>query len=236
MKGMWGKGWGKGWGKCKCKGKGPGKGKGKVSSWDETTFCHSAENGLPEKCEPERPNGFPISSEDCRPCAMDCGFQATWHPTWCCVGCASGKGHGPRCEKKHVAPVREDNLSMESEPPSSEHRNISAEPQSASPELHSDSAARLVFPVVLGDGRQLSIEWGREEDPQHVSHRFAKAHGIEDDELPTIVAFIEQANAMTRPVVAQTVAEEVCTVGNNEELGLEEKVSQMGLRDEDTRA
>merc|ERR1712232_1506581 len=40
-----------------------------------------------------------------RPCATEgCSFQATWHPTHCCHGCAS-KGatcHGPKCERRQV--------------------------------------------------------------------------------------------------------------------------------------
>merc|ERR1712232_338630 len=44
-------------------------------------------------------------NQEARPCATEgCSFQATWHPTHCCHGCAS-KGatcHGPKCERRQV--------------------------------------------------------------------------------------------------------------------------------------
>merc|ERR1712205_118686 len=38
-----------------------------------------------------------------RPCANMCGFQATWHPKYCCKACAHWTGaHGQKCEMKPV--------------------------------------------------------------------------------------------------------------------------------------
>lgn len=37
-----------------------------------------------------------------RPCAGGCGFQATWHDTYCCFRCEQGQGHGDRCDMKPI--------------------------------------------------------------------------------------------------------------------------------------
>jgi len=55
----------------------------------------------------------------------------------------------------------------------------------------------LNFPVRVGDGRQLTISWNRVDAPEQVAAEFAAAYGIQMDELSTIVAFIEAANAST---------------------------------------
>lgn len=43
-----------------------------------------------------------VSDEACTPCAGNCGFRVTWHPTHCCALCQKKRGaaHGPRCERK----------------------------------------------------------------------------------------------------------------------------------------
>ncbi|CAE8643627.1 unnamed protein product [Polarella glacialis] len=53
---------------------------------------------------------------------------------------------------------------------------------------------RMVFPVALGNGEQLTIEWNLGEDPHEVAARFAAGHGIPEDEMPTIAAFVQQAS------------------------------------------
>merc|ERR1712014_381995 len=91
---------------------------------------------------------------------------------------------------------------------------------------------------VVGDGRQLTIEWDCGADPHQVAYSFAQAHGIQPDELPTIVAFVEHAETLTGLQVAGTVEEASVPPSNSkgeEELGLEEQVSKMDLKDEDEK-
>lgn len=51
------------------------------------------------------------------------------------------------------------------------------------------------FPVEIGDGRRLEISWNRDDSPQKVASLFAEQNYLQSDEIPTIVAFVEQANA-----------------------------------------
>lgn len=114
-----------------------------------------------------------------RACATPgCGFAATWHPTHCCVRCARKGTHGPRCQQA-AAPV---------------------EAATCTSTLETQSAAgvvpnmKLSFPVEVGDGRRLVIDWNRGEDPQQVAVRFASQHGIMPDEIPQIVSFVKHAS------------------------------------------
>merc|ERR1712048_337802 len=52
----------------------------------------------------------PAAKAEPRACQRaGCEFQATWHKTHCCNGCAAGKDHGPKCERleKQPAPTQE---------------------------------------------------------------------------------------------------------------------------------
>jgi len=235
LKDAWGKGfgkpWGKGWGKrwcsdaadhrCKGRGKGEWKGKGVGSSSDTI--------GPSDK----RAEDGSLASA----CAMGCGFRATWHPTLCCAACPLGH-HGPRCEQKLVAEAKQTEVAqVEQADVSMECSTSSPAPSSGeaatSPHLHPEPALRLKFPVVFGDGRQLMIEWELGADPQQVAASFAEAHGIQPDELPTIVGFIEHANAVCATHPSGTSVEEPSATGNNDELGLEDQVSTMDLQDEE---
>jgi len=60
----------------------------------------------------------------------------------------------------------------------------------------------FAFPVVVGDGRRLTIEWREGDEPVQVAWNFAAQHGISDEELPTIIAFVEHANKVTADVSA----------------------------------
>jgi len=108
--------------------------------------------------------------------------------------------------------------------------------QAANTETLPEPAAHLKFPVVVGDGRQLTIEWDHGADPQQVALTFAQAHGIHSDELPTIVAFVEHAESLTRTESQGSLQEASASPSNSkekDELGLEDQVSKMGLQDED---
>lgn len=62
------------------------------------------------------------------------------------------------------------------------------------------------YPVEVADGRRLTISWNRGEDPQTVAYDFAAQHGgIAANELPDIVAFIQQVSGgpAPQPMMAQ---------------------------------
>merc|ERR1712023_99874 len=52
----------------------------------------------------------------------------------------------------------------------------------------------MTFPVEVGDGRRLTIAWNRSDCPADVARKFAQAHDIASDELPTIEAFVLQSH------------------------------------------
>merc|ERR1712232_569171 len=190
-KGMFGKGM---WGKGMC-GKGPrGKGKGTGKSKD-TTFdflnSHADQPAIQAPNEAVVPTSTADkleSNEDVpapppRACATPgCTFQATWHATVCCAACKNrGNGHhGKRCER---TPMPEGDV-----PTATLDNQVETE-------AHRKQHSRLAFPVVVEDGRQLTIEWNCNDDPFEVAQSFAVSHGIPSEELPTIVAFIEHASA-----------------------------------------
>jgi len=60
------------------------------------------------------------------------------------------------------------------------------------------------FPVVVEDGRHLIISWNHGDDPQQVATSFTTEHGIPMEEVPTIVAFVQEAQ---RPRQEQTPQE-----------------------------
>merc|ERR1712193_118639 len=100
--------------------------------------------------------------------------------------------------------------------------------QAASTETQQEHVTRLKFPVEVGDGRQLTIEWDCGADPNQVAYSFAQAHGIQPDEIPTIVAFVEHAETLAGLQEAGTVEEASVPPSNSkdeEELGLEEQAS-----------
>jgi len=70
------------------------------------------------------------------------------------------------------------------------------------------SAVRLVFPVLVADGREMQIEWKRGDDPEQVAAKFAEANGIQEDELAAIVEFVRYAESVTHPSRSANVANE----------------------------
>jgi len=72
--------------------------------------------------------------------------------------------------------------------------------QDASGEVRSD----LAFPVIVEDGRRLTISWNNGDDLDSVAALFAEAHGIPAEELSTIKAFLAQATTMSAGCKAET--------------------------------
>jgi len=57
--------------------------------------------------------------------------------------------------------------------------------------------APLSYPVEVGDGRQLTISWNRDDSPEEVATKFAIENQIGAAELPSIIGFIQHANNVT---------------------------------------
>jgi hypothetical protein len=148
------------------KGKGKGKCKGNGKGKGEA----------PWKVDSKLKNVETFDLTGVRPCAREgCMFAATWHPTHCCGACEHGNGHGRCCQKQAFQPV-----------PSPEVSATAAHKQDAD----------FTFPVVVGDGQNLTISWSRGDEAWQVAQKFAEEHGILDDELPTIQAFVQDATAL----------------------------------------
>jgi hypothetical protein len=194
-----GKPWGKGWGKRWCNGVAERKGKG------------MGKGKWKGKCM-----GSSYWSE-CQTAQHDGSITALEQTL-----VAEAEMEVTEAEQMHV--------SMDSDPNSFVASSACPEEAAASSSNpHPEPAVRLKFPVVFGDGRQLTIEWDRGADPEQIAVSFAAAHGIQSDEVPIIVEFIEHANAVTD---MQSSGASVHEPSPNDESGLEEKVSKMDLQDE----
>jgi hypothetical protein len=148
------------------KGKGKGKCKGKGKGKGE----------VPCKVDSKLKNVETFDLTGVRPCAREgCVFAANWHPTHCCGACERGIGHGRCCRKQTFQPV-----------PSPEVSAMATHKQDAD----------FTFPVVVGDGQNLTISWNRGDEAWQVAHEFAEEHGILEDEIPTIQAFVQDAMAL----------------------------------------
>lgn len=111
------------------------------------------------------------AQQESRPCAREgCMFAATWHPTHCCGACQLGNGHGKFCQKRTFQ--------------SADSPKVSAMPADK-------PNADFISSVVVDDGRDLTISWNQGDDAKKVAQKFAEEHGILEDELPTIRAFVE---------------------------------------------
>lgn len=150
-----------------------GKGKGKGFCWKgkgKGNFC--SKRGFEETAAGD-------DEQPLRTCARKgCGFAVTWHPTHCCGACARKGVHGGCCEQKPFVATSEQNQTT-----------------IAQGEPH-EQKFDMSFPVVVEDGRRLTISWDKADEPQEVAHNFALEHGIAPDELSNIHAFVEKANAM----------------------------------------
>merc|ERR1711971_240084 len=146
----------------------------------------------------------------------------------------SGKGFGKGEWKADMETPTETPVENELVPNAPTETNV----QAASTETQQEHVTRLKFPVVVGDGRQLTIEWDCGADPHQVAHSFAQAHGIQPDELPTIVAFVEHAETCTglqSQGAVKEASEPPLNSKDKDELGLEEQVSKMDPQDEDEK-
>merc|ERR1712129_213786 len=52
------------------------------------------------------------------------------------------------------------------------------------------------FPVEVADGRNMAICWNKGDVPEETAAKFAMQHQIAPDELPSIIGFIQHANAV----------------------------------------
>jgi hypothetical protein len=101
---------------------------------------------------------------------------------------------------------------------------------------HQDNAEcrfDFTFPVVVEDGRKLTISWNVADDLAQVAVAFAKAHGIPAEEIPTIKAFLEHVVTMSK-AKNEEEAEQDLASGDQEAVDLEEALKQleeMGLGD-----
>merc|ERR1711970_1461993 len=124
---------------------------------------------------------------------------ATWHHTHCCEGCrVSGSRHGRRCERVLVPSVGVD-------------ASVEGKEQDEANVTHQDSHEVVfdsTFPVVVEDGRRLTISWNREDDIEQVALQFANEHGIPPEELPTIKGFLDHATAMCEDAQKEKKGEE----------------------------
>jgi len=230
-KGM-GKGWGKGMGKCwgkgmgKCWGNamsdGKGEGKGEILSQmlaNVVQMCKGKGKGK-GKCRNNGSSDEPETAQidvQPRPCAREgCMFSATWHSTHCCGGCSKFPGHhGGRCQQipfSDVAP--EPSNDMEGE---EQHQTLQ------------DSGDKpcfdFTFPVVVEDGRNLTISWNRVDDADQVAASFAHQHSIPHEEIATIKAFLLDAVAMLQ------AGKEKEDGGETDLKDAQKQLAEMGLGD-----
>merc|ERR1719316_1726978 len=156
----------------------------------------------------------PANHNPGKPCAGGCEFVTTWHPTHCCGRCqfTQGKEHGPRCQRKKAADEKKvDDGSTQEKAPITASMCPVQEPEPLPPSFD------LSFPVQVEDGRQLVLQWNMSDEPSMVAEDFAKNHGIPDDELPTIVAFINQVHEKIWESSANKYTTETPAIGHSKD-------------------
>merc|ERR1711907_790652 len=86
--------------------------------------------------------------------------------------------------------------------------------------------ADFISSVVVDDGRDLAISWNQGDDAKKVAQKFAEEHGILEDELSTIRAFVE---TVTLSAEGTTCTDESIATVNAHEQDVHEipKVSAM---------
>jgi len=89
----------------------------------------------------------------------------------------------------------------------------------------------FTFPVVVEDGRRLTISWNREDDIEQVALQFADEHGIPAEELPTIKGFVEHATCMSEFSSAKESESDVGCVEQSEGdlKDAQKQLEEMGL-------
>merc|ERR1719183_1864546 len=97
----------------------------------------------------------------------------------------------------------------------------------------------FTFPVVVEDGRCLTISWNRADDIEQVAACFANEHGIPLDELPTIKGFLEHATNMCEGAQKDSEGEEQKDLkgrkGEENEMGDEEKEKEKEMKNEEEK-
>jgi len=71
--------------------------------------------------------------------------------------------------------------------------------QGPGPEVSKKTSFDLSFPVEVADGRQLTINWNFDDQPEDVAKQFVLKHEIPLKEIPSIWNFIHQINSISIP-------------------------------------
>jgi len=129
-----------------------------------------------------------------RRCArFGCPFAAAeWHPSHCCKVCQEFGGHGPRCQKQvmDAATATQDCVDQQKL-------------------QHPEKQLDLSLPVVV-EGCNLAITWNPGDDIQQVAEAFAQEHTIHLDDVPNMIAALQQ-----HAVIVMGSSGEACNeVGN----------------------
>merc|ERR1712070_723542 len=142
-----------------------------------------------------------------RACARKgCKFAATWHPTHCCAACANTGAHGGRCERKVIESTPAETAAVHTQ-------DATKVDNTPSPPISQATTAvekfEFCFPVEIADGRRATISWNTGDDVSKVVNDFAHEHGIMQDELPAIQAFVEHANAVHQQASTEATPEKL---------------------------
>jgi hypothetical protein len=126
-------------------------------------------------------------------------FELKVFPSDCGMWAAKGKGKGKgkfkgmgkgKCGGKRSFDEVNSDPECEAKPEQAKH--FTADDQKP---LEPKPSFDLSFPVVVEDGRRLTIAWKKTHSPQQVAESFAAQHGIPAEEVPTICAFVGHATA-----------------------------------------
>jgi len=89
----------------------------------------------------------------------------------------------------------------------------------------------FTFPVVVQDGRRLTISWNRTDDLDQIATTFADAHDIIPEELPTIKAFLEHARNMCEGSKVKDDSPTDASPANEDLKDAQKQLEEMGLGD-----
>jgi len=156
--------------------------------------------------EPKQDSNDSVKAQ-MRACARKgCKFAATWHPTHCCAACANKGAHGGRCERKVIESTPAEMAAVHTQ-------DATEVDNTPSPPISQATTAiekfEFCFPVEIADGRRATISWNAGDDVSKVVNDFAHEHGIMQDELPAIQAFVEHANAVHQQATTEATPEKL---------------------------
>lgn len=208
----WGKGWGKegGWRRPHCWSKGWGKGDGSSSESDSMSDSSSgpAQSGQEMQLQhqqqqqqqecPETPKKRHARKEAKR------AMQEAKRSCKVAVREAKMRYKAEKKVAKHLfkeAKKASKDAFKQAKAARNAARTSSSEPHEAGGELAVPEAMEtmdtdaplLTFPVVVADGRRLEISWRKGDDLNTVATSFTAQHGIEGDEIPTVLHFLKHA-------------------------------------------